>query len=111
VKAGRRIALGEFPLEQKSHRTSREALKPWGKFPQGFPAVGKKIEEFQRPIAEAAKAEGVKEGGKQRHSLGGISPQAKKQRNELEHESKRTSSVAAAAAVWRAACPAAYCGR
>jgi predicted transcriptional regulator len=75
-------------VAEKDKNVFREPFKP-----SEMVALGKTIEEFHRPIAEAAKAEGKKEGGKNRHSSGGNSPKAKQPRD----ESKRTSSVAAAA--------------
>jgi ParB family chromosome partitioning protein len=80
--------LRQRVMAEKDENVCREPFKP-----SEMVALGKVIEEFQRPIAEAAKAEGVKEGGKQRHSSRGISPRAEKPQD----DSKRTSSVAAAA--------------
>lgn len=75
-------------MAEKDENVCREPFRP-----SEMVALGRVIEEFQRPIAEKAKAEGVKEGGKNRHSYGGNSPKAKQPRD----ESQRTSSVAAAA--------------
>ena len=80
--------LRQRVMAEKDENVCREPFRP-----SEMVALGKVIEEFQRPIAEAAMAEGVKEGGKNRHSSGGSSPKAKQPRD----ESKRTSSVAAAA--------------
>jgi len=80
--------LRQRVMAEKDENVCREPFKP-----SEMVALGKTIEEFQRPIAEAAKAAGVKEGGKNRHSSGGNSPKAQLPRD----ESKRTSSVAAAA--------------
>jgi ParB family chromosome partitioning protein len=88
VVAASLATLRQRVIAERDENVCREPFKP-----SEMVAVGKVIEEFQRPIAEAAKAEGVKEGGNNRHSSGGNSPKAKPPRD----ESKRTSSVAAAA--------------
>lgn len=80
--------LRQRVVAERDENVCREPFKP-----SEMVALGRVIEEFQRPIAEKAKSEGVKEGGKNRHSLGGISPKAKPPRD----ESKRTSAVAATA--------------
>lgn len=73
-------------MAEKDENVCREPFRP-----SEMVALGRVIEEFQRPIAEAAKAEGGSKGGKAK--LGGTSPKLEKSRD----ESKRTSSVAAAA--------------
>ena len=88
VTAASLADLRQRVMAEKDENVCREPFRP-----SEMVALGKVIEEFQRPIADAAKAEGVKEGGKNRHSSGGSSPKAKQPRD----ESKRTSSVAAAA--------------
>jgi ParB family chromosome partitioning protein len=88
VVAASLTELRQRVMAEKDENVCREPFKP-----SEMVALGKTIEEFHRPIAEAAKAEGKKEGGKNRHSSGGNSPKAKQPRD----ESKRTSSVAAAA--------------
>lgn len=80
--------LRQRVMAEKDENVCREPFRP-----SEMVALGRVIEEFQRPISEAAKAEGVKEGGKNRHSSGGTSPKAKQPRD----ESKRTASTAAAA--------------
>lgn len=78
--------LRQRVLAERDENVCREPFKP-----SEMVAVGKKIEEFQRPIAEAAKAEGGGRGGKAKDR--GNSPILEKPQD----ESKRTSSVAAAA--------------
>jgi ParB family chromosome partitioning protein len=78
--------LRQRVLAERDENVCREPFKP-----SEMVALGKTIEEFQRPIAEAAKAEGGSKGGKAKH--GGTSPNLAKPRD----ESRRTSSVAAAA--------------
>lgn len=81
--------LRQRVMAEKDENVCREPFKP-----SEMVALGRVIEEFQRPIAEAAKAAG---GGdkksKAAKSDGGSSPKRSKPRD----ESKRTSSVAAAA--------------
>ena len=73
-------------MAEKDENVCREPFKP-----SEMVALGKTIEEFQRPISEAAKAEGGSKGGKAKH--GANCPSLSKPRD----DSKRTSSVAAAA--------------
>lgn len=80
--------LGQRVMAERDENTCREPFKP-----SEMVALGKAIEESYRPIAEAAKEEGIKKGGKNRHSSGQTLPKAKSRRD----ESKRTASVAAAA--------------
>lgn len=88
VAAASLSELRQRVMAEKDENVCREPFRP-----SEMVALGRVIEEFQRPAAEKAKAEGVKEGGKNRHSSGGSSPKAKQPRD----ESKRTSSAAAAA--------------
>lgn len=89
VTAASLTDLRQRVMAEKDENVCREPFKP-----SEMVALGRVIEEFQRPIAEAAKAEG---GGdkksKEAKSDGGSSPKRSKPRD----ESKRTSSVAAAA--------------
>lgn len=80
--------LRQRVIAEKDENVCREPFKP-----SEWSAIGKRVEEFQKPIADKAKAEGVKEGGKKRHSSTGNSRQAKKPRD----ESKHVASVAASA--------------
>jgi len=80
--------LRQRVMAEKDENVCREPFKP-----SEWSAIGKKIEEFQRPIAKAAHAAGVKSGGRPPKNSGGNSPRVAKPRD----ESKRTSSVAAAA--------------
>jgi ParB family chromosome partitioning protein len=77
-------------MAERDENKCREPFKP-----SEMVALGKAIEESYRPIVEAAKEEGVKKGGKNRHSFGQNLPKPKAKRD----ESKRTSSVAAAASL------------
>ncbi len=81
--------LRQRVMAEKDENVCREPFRP-----SEMVALGRVIEEFQRPIAEAAKAAG---GGdkksKEAKSDGGTSPK----RSSPRDESKRTSSVAAAA--------------
>jgi ParB family transcriptional regulator, chromosome partitioning protein len=80
--------LRQRVMAEKDENVCREPFKP-----SEWTAIGKVIEGFQRPIAEASHAAGVKEGGRPPKNSGGTSPRVSKPRD----ESKRTSSVAAAA--------------
>ena len=80
--------LRQRVMAEKDENVCREPFRP-----SEMVALGRVIEEFQRPIAEAAKAEGVKEGGRPPKNSRGSSPRVSKPQD----ESKRTSSVAAAA--------------
>lgn len=82
--------LRQRVLAERDENVCREPFKP-----SEMVALGKTIEEFQRPIAEASKADGHRKGASATNSkrFGGTSPKATKPRD----ESKRTSSVAAAA--------------
>jgi ParB family chromosome partitioning protein len=75
-------------VAERDENVCREPFRP-----SEMVALGKTIEEFQRPIAAAAHAAGVKDGGRPPKNSGGSSPRVSKPRD----ESKRTSSVAAAA--------------
>lgn len=75
-------------VAERDENVCREPFRP-----SEMVALGRMIEEFQRPIAEAAHAAGVKDGGRPPKNSGGTSPRVSKPRD----ESKRTSSVAAAA--------------
>jgi ParB family chromosome partitioning protein len=86
VVAASLTELRQRVMAEKDENVCREPFKP-----SEMVALGKTIEEFQRPISEAAKAEGGSKGGKAKH--GGTSPNLAKPRD----ESRRTSSVAAAA--------------
>jgi ParB family chromosome partitioning protein len=88
VTAASLSELRQRVMAEKDENVCREAFKP-----SEMVALGKTIEEFQRPIAEAAHAAGVKDGGRPPKNSGGSSPRVSKPRD----ESKRTSSVAAAA--------------
>ena len=89
VTAASLSELRQRVMAEKDENVCREPFKP-----SEWSALGKVIEEFQRPIAEAAKAAG---GGdkksKEAKSDGGSSPKRSKSRD----ESKRTASTAAAA--------------
>lgn len=82
--------LRQRVMAEKDENVCREPFKP-----SEMVALGRVIEDFQRPIAEAAAAEGHRKGAEATNSKrsGGTSPRAKPPRD----ESKRTSSVAAAA--------------
>jgi ParB family chromosome partitioning protein len=86
VTASSLSELRQRVMAEKDENVCREPFRP-----SEMVALGRVIEEFQRPIAEAAKAEGGSKGGKAKP--GGTSPKLEKSRD----ESKRTSSVAAAA--------------
>lgn len=88
VTAASLSELRQRVMAEKDENVCREPFKP-----SEMGALGKKIEEFQKPIAEAAKAEGVKKGGRPRKNSGQTLPKVKQPRDEL----KRTSAVAAAA--------------
>lgn len=76
--------LRQRVMAEKDENVCREPFKP-----SEWSAIGKVVEEFQRPIAESAER---KSPGRPKKG-GGISPTFSKPRD----ESKRTSSVAAAA--------------
>lgn len=82
--------LRQRVMAERDENTCREPFKP-----SEMVALGKAIEESYRPIAEKAKAEGRSKGAYQTNSKRsrGNSPKAKSRQD----ESKRTSSVAAAA--------------
>jgi ParB family chromosome partitioning protein len=80
--------LRQRVMAEKDENVCREPFKP-----SEWSAIGKKIEEFQRPISEAAKAEGGKRGGRPSKNLRGSSPKVSKPQD----ESRRTATVAAAA--------------
>jgi ParB family chromosome partitioning protein len=89
VTAASLSELRQRVMAEKDENVCREPFRP-----SEMVAMGRVIEEFQRPIAEAAKAAGggdkkSKEAGSDR----GISPK----RSKRQDESKRTSSTAAAA--------------
>jgi ParB family chromosome partitioning protein len=88
VTAASLSELRQRVMAEKDENVCREPFKP-----SEMVALGKVIEDFQRPTSDAAKAAGVKEGGKNRHSSRQSLPRAK----QPQDESKRTSSVAAAA--------------
>jgi ParB family chromosome partitioning protein len=88
VTAASLADLRQRVIAEKDENVCREPFRP-----SEMVALGKVIEEFQRPIAEAAHASGVKDGGRPPKNSGGSSPRVSKPRD----ESKRTSSVAAAA--------------
>lgn len=88
VTAESLIELRQRVIAEKDENVCREPFKP-----SEMVALGKVIEEFQKPIAEKAKAEGVKKGGRPPKNSTGNSRQVKKPRD----ESKHTSTVAAAA--------------
>jgi ParB family chromosome partitioning protein len=88
VVAASLTELRQRVMAEKDENVCREPFKP-----SEMVALGKTIEEFQRPISEAAKAEGVKKGGRPRKNSGQSLPRVSSKRD----ESKRTSSVAAAA--------------
>jgi ParB family chromosome partitioning protein len=75
-------------MAEKDENVCREPFKP-----SEMVALGKTIEQFQRPIAEAAHAAGVKDGGRPPKNSRANCPRVKSPQD----ESKRTSSVAAAA--------------
>lgn len=89
VVAASLTELRQRVMAEKDENVCREPFKP-----SEMVALGKTIEDFQRPIADAAMAAG---GGdkksKRAKSGGGSSPK----RSQPRDESKRTSSVAAAA--------------
>jgi hypothetical protein len=80
--------ISQRVMAERDENVCREPFRP-----SEMVALGRVIEEFQRPIAEAAHAAGVKDGGRPPKNSGGSSPRVSKPRD----ESKRTSSVAAAA--------------
>lgn len=80
--------LRQRVMAEKDENVCREPFKP-----SEAAALGKTIEGFQKPIADAAKADGVKKGGRPRKNSGQTLPKVKPPRD----ESKRTSAVAAAA--------------
>lgn len=88
VTAASLSELRQRVMAEKDENVCREPFKP-----SEMVSLGQVIEKFQRPIAEAAHAAGVKEGGRPPKNSGGSSPRVSKPRD----ESKRTSSVAAAA--------------
>ena len=87
VTAGSLSDLRQRVIAERDENVCREPFKP-----SEMVALGRVIEEFQRPIAEKAKAEGGGKGGKAKHR--GSSPMLEKP---PQDESKRTSAVAAAA--------------
>lgn len=81
--------LRQRVMAEKDENVCREPFKP-----SEWSAIGKVIEDFQRPIAEnAIKGGGGEKGGRPTKNPGGTSPRVSTPRD----ESKRTSSVAAAA--------------
>lgn len=80
--------LRQRVMAEKDENVCREPFKP-----SEMVSLGKVIEELQRPIAEESHAAGVKEGGRPPKNSGGSSPRVSRPRD----ESRRTSSVAAAA--------------
>jgi ParB family chromosome partitioning protein len=87
VVAGSLSDLRQRVMAEKDENVCREPFNP-----SEMVALGKVIEDFHRPIADAAKAEGGSKGGKAKP--GGSSPKLEKPPRD---ESKRTSSTAAAA--------------
>jgi ParB family chromosome partitioning protein len=90
VTAASLSELRQRVMAEKDENVCREPFRP-----SEMVALGRVIEEFQRPIAEKAKAEGRSKGAEETNAKrsGGSSPRAKQPRDEL----KRTSSVAATA--------------
>ena len=88
VTAASLSELRQRVMAEKDENVCREPFKP-----SEMVALGRVIEEFQRPIAEAAIEDGGKRGGRPPKNPRGNSPRVSKPQN----ESKRTSSVAAAA--------------
>lgn len=89
VTAASLSELRQRVMAEKDENVCREPFKP-----SEMVALGKVIEEFQKPIAEKAIRDGGGEkGGRPTKNPGGTSPRVFKPRD----ESKRTSSVAAAA--------------
>jgi hypothetical protein len=86
VVAGSLSDLRRRVMAEKDENVCREPFNP-----SEMVALGRVIEEFHRPIAEKAQAEGGSKGGKSK--LRGSSPKLEKP----QYEAKRTSSTAAAA--------------
>jgi ParB family chromosome partitioning protein len=92
VVASSLTELRQRVMAEKDENVCRLPFKP-----SEWSALGKVIEEFQKPIADEAKAEGVKRGGRPSKNLGGSSPQVKPPRDEARHEKGKVASTAAAA--------------
>ena len=81
--------LRQRVMAEKDENICRQPFKP-----SEWSAIGKFIEDFQRPIAEAAKAAG---GGDKKSEAAKSDRGSSPKRSKTQDDSKRTSSVAAAA--------------